>query len=362
MTRYLRARPARLWGQLLFWGAYALLMGLSWRMAGKESVAPSTTWAIALGVSGTLLLCSEALRALALRQRWLERPLLGMVWRVGLAVPLVATLGQLFIRLGITAGLHLGLLHMPEPMQSMARSTMVIYVLNSCLMLWMWMALWFGVQALKRWRQEEVAHWRTEAQQQQLELKLLQAQLNPHFLFNAINNVRSLILEDPARAREMLGSLSNTLQHSLRRQHEVLVPLQEELQLVRDYLALQQLHHEQRLQVQWALQSGCEAALVPPLALQLLVENAIKHGIARVQGGGTLRIALWRASQGELVLEVENPGALTPAAPHAAAQGEGGVGLSNLRHRLSRLPVPGQLTLQPSALGVLARLTLPAQA
>ncbi|MFX8122133.1 histidine kinase, partial [Acinetobacter baumannii] len=92
--------------------------------------------------------------------------------------------------------------------------------------------------------QGEIAKWQAEAAARELELQVLRAQINPHFLFNALNNLRALINEDPARAREMLSRLSNTLRHTLQHSAKERVPLADELAVVRDYIALEQLHHE----------------------------------------------------------------------------------------------------------------------
>ena len=364
LIRSLRSWPTRLWGQLLFWGGYTALMSLSWQAGhGVSTAPPSTTWAIAGAVSASLCAGSEVLRALALRGGWLERSSLGLAWRLMLVAPLLALAAQLLVRAFIALGLSSGALHMPQAMQQVSGGTFALYVVNSSLMLWMWAAGWLTIQALRRWRAGEVERWRVEAERQQLQLRLLQAQLEPHFLFNAINNVRSLILEDPMRARDMLGSLSNTLQHSLRRHQAELVPLDDELRLVHDYLALQQLHHEDRLKVQWALgpelqPATLQALQVPPLSLQLLVENAIQHGIARTRGGGTLSVRLRCDAAGMLTVEVSNPGEY---APPQGPRESGGVGLENLRLRLSRLTPAGRLEVGAAASGVLARMVIPRQ-
>lgn len=159
---------------------------------------------------------------------------------------------------------------------------------------------------------------------------MLRAQINPHFLFNALNNLRALVNEDPARAREMLTRLSNTLRHTLQHSARERVPLADELAVVRDYVALEQLHHEERLRVDWQVDPAAMAASVPPMLLQLLVENAIKHGIARTPGGGVVDVRIARDGE-KLSLAVGNPGQWKPGSSDST-----GLGLAHLRERLAR--------------------------
>lgn len=355
MRHSLPRLPRRFWPQLLFWGGYCLLSLLLIRTYVALSSGMVT---IMLVVCTGLLLASELLRAGVLRFSLLDRPARLLAW-VLLMPPPLALLLQSLTHVLVGAAVRAGLVSFPPDTPPATWGAILGYTFNTSVMLWLWMGGWVCAQYLQRWRAGEVGKWRAEAERQRLQLALLQAQLNPHFLFNAINNVRSLILEDPMRARDMLGSLSNTLQHSLRQHEAATVPLTEELALVKDYLALQQLHHEQRLQIEWTVAPGCEGRSLPPLALQLLVENAIKHGIARTQGGGRLAIHIECDTQGALTLEVRNPGQLSEAAP---GRREGGIGLQNLRHRLGTLAPPGQLSLAQVAGEVVARLQIPTQA
>jgi LytS/YehU family sensor histidine kinase len=128
----------------------------------------------------------------------------------------------------------------------------------------------------------------------------------------------------------MLSRLSNTLRHTLQHSAKERVPLADELAVVRDYIALEQLHHEERLRVDWQVDAATADASVPPMLLQLLVENAIKHGVARTAGGGVVDIAITRAGE-RLRIEVGNPGQWAPGASDST-----GLGLANLRERLAR--------------------------
>lgn len=202
-------------------------------------------------------------------------------------------------------------------------------VLTWCGLLGLWLALYFGVKAFERSRAAEAA-----ASTAQLET--LKAQLNPHFLFNALNSIRALIAEDPARAQEAVTELSSLLRYTLHSPAGPLVPLAEEMEAVRHYLRLEQIRFEDRLQVRESIAVEALQAAVPPMLVQTLVENAIKHGLAREPGGGVLNMT-GELHAGRLRLTVTNPGRL----------GSGdGIGLRNARERLALLAPGGTITLK----------------
>ncbi len=312
--------------QALVWSGYA---GLSMAMIASFGALSGSLAFVMIFVAAGLWACSEALRALALRRGWLDLPAPSLLLRLFLLPPLFAFGLQVLTYLVNWAGLSLGLLQFPPGMPR-GGVVMLSYTMNTSVLLWLWLAVWMGVQMLNRWRSGEIAKWQAETAARELELQVLRAQINPHFLFNALNNLRALINEDPARAREMLSRLSNTLRHTLQHSAKERVPLADELAVVRDYVALEQLHHEERLRVDWQVDPATDGASVPPMLLQLLVENAIKHGIARTAGGGVVDIALQRDGA-RLAVAVSNPGQWAPGSSDST-----GLGLAHLRERLAR--------------------------
>jgi hypothetical protein len=163
------------------------------------------------------------------------------------------------------------------------------------------------------------------------ELRALRAQIDPHFLFNSLNSVSALTASDPLAARAMCLRLADFLRATLRLGALERIPLADELSLARSFLAIEQVRFGARLQVEESVDPGAPPCLVPPLVLQPLVENAIRHGIAHLVDGGVLRLQA-KLCGDRLALAIENP--CDPQRPRGARSG---VGLDNVRRRLSAI-------------------------
>ena len=282
---------------------------------------------ISVMVTLSLWVGSAFIRGYALRHDWLQRDLLGLTWRLLLAVMIVAAGAQVLTAAALLPALAWDWVQLPGQRANYRPAAVFGYWFNTAIVLSVWCALWTGRRALQRARHSEMAQLRAEAQRATLEHQALRARLNPHFVFNALNNLRALINEDPARARDMVTHLSSTLRHALVHTDGGWVTLAEEWRVVQDYLAVEAIHYEDRLRVHTDIDPAALSARLPPMALQLLVENAIKHGIAVHPGGGELTIRV-RLDGGWLRVEVDNP-----AAHDASSEGHG-IGLAYLRAQL----------------------------
>lgn len=162
------------------------------------------------------------------------------------------------------------------------------------------------------------------------ELRALKAQINPHFLFNCLNSITALTTSDPGRAREMCIRLADFLRNTLGLGERESVAWHEELDLAQAYLDVEQVRFGSRLQVEVDVDEACAECLVPPLILQPLIENAVKHGIATLVDGGTIHV---RSHVREGVLEVSVENGFDPDSPTPRRSG---LGLRNVRTRLER--------------------------
>ncbi len=161
------------------------------------------------------------------------------------------------------------------------------------------------------------------------ELANLKNQLNPHFLFNAINSIKALTISDPHLARNALTELSQLLRTSLTMGNEQLVTLETEISFVKDYLSLEKIRYEKRLNYAFEIDKNALNIKLPPMSLQLLVENAIKHGIGKNKGGGVILIKAV-CKENHFQLSVTNSGKLKLN----PSSSDTGVGIKNLQKRL----------------------------
>ena len=179
----------------------------------------------------------------------------------------------------------------------------------SIILVALWLLIYLVWHYILKNRNDQLDKLRLETTVKELELKTIKSHINPHFIFNSLNSIRALVDENPERARKAITELSNILRSSMQAEKSETVPLQKELDIVRDYLALEQMRFEERLKVQFSIDEDTLQHPVPPMMLQTLVENAIKHGISKQVNGGEVRvIASFKGDHLELL--VQNTGQL----------------------------------------------------
>jgi two-component system, LytTR family, sensor kinase len=193
-----------------------------------------------------------------------------------------------------------------------------------------WNAIYFMYHYIIKTQKQQMDTIKLEALVRQLELNTIKAHVNPHFIFNALNGIRALIDENPQRARTAITQLSSILRSSLSAEKAETVSLEQELRIVKDYLALESMRFEDRLQVDFEIDERTLNNPVPPMMLQTLVENAIKHGISKQMKGGIIKI-ISDIKQNQHELLVQNTGHLNGFSK------SGGFGIASTKDRLSLL-------------------------
>ena len=199
-----------------------------------------------------------------------------------------------------------------------------------------WSALYFAIKSYRIFQEVRESALKSAAMAHEAQLKMLRYQLNPHFLFNTLNAISTLILEkDTVLANRMVTRLSSFLRYSLDNDPMQKITLEQELEALKLYLDIEKVRFEERLNLELDIGEEAASALIPSLLLQPMVENAIKYGIARSEEGGHLRIAA-RVFAGDLLLELSDDG---PGVELVDGQipGANGVGLRNTRERLVEL-------------------------
>jgi Histidine kinase len=319
--------------QLTGWGLYTLI-----RLVGGAVVLHLPWYRLALQLlllNGLGLFCSHGLRTFARNHQWSALPIRKLIGRIIIGALVFGTpLGILTQFSDLSAFQDPAFLKAYAPaigFKSTLSASIVVEIINWSVIFIIWLTIYFSAIAVREHRSAKFRQSELARALQLAELRLLKSQLNPHFLFNALNTVRSLIADNPARAQSAVTRLANTLRYTLSSRHNELVTLAQEMDIVTDYLELESMRFEDRLRVERHVPADAAGVYIPVMLLQTLVENAIKHGIAELPSGGLLRIGAV-LENGMLKVEIENP---RPAAAVPAA-GEG-LGLRNARDRLQLL-------------------------
>jgi two-component system, LytTR family, sensor kinase len=315
--------------QVVGWSTY----GLAKYVLSRSSYP--TVWRVALLV-GLGLLLSLPLRALYRRLRAgpLSQP----------AIIAVAVLAS-FVMANVWLLLFDGLLHWRGVLPFEGWETYAKAVLNKTPVLLTWSALYLGIKHWQDLQAERELAIRAAGLAKEAQLEMLRYQLQPHFLFNALNSLRALIAQDPVRAREMVTELSGFLRYSLLPVGTTDVPLGEEIASIRRYLAIEQVRYEERLQVAFEIDPAAETRRVPSFLLHPLAENAVKYGVRTSPAPARLRVAAHAVGE-VLRIEIANTGRWCESrATGEEFDGGAGVGLANVRQRLEHL-YPGRHRLE----------------
>ncbi|MFC0779939.1 sensor histidine kinase [Flavobacterium sp. HJSW_4] len=222
------------------------------------------------------------------------------------------------------------------------------------------MSIWILAYHLYHYSRQEIQIVKENAQLsitvKEAQLQSLSAQLNPHFFFNSLNNIKYLVLENPKSARRAIDLLSELLRNSLDNTKGQFITLEEEFNLVKDYLELEKIRFEERLEVKIETNVNLSSHFILPFSIQLLVENAIKHGIEKRKNGGFINVKA-ELIQDFIKITVQNSGKLNTEVQSS------GIGLTNLKKRLL-LQYNTEATFDIKELGnetVLATILLPAK-
>lgn len=265
-------------------------------------------------------------------------------WRANLSVNVMASVGFTVTKLSLQ-DLLLSVLVPFEPLT-------VFHDYQNFLIYWAVLSMLYGLRYYDKFQQEQIHASQLEAQLSQAQLQALKAQLHPHFLFNTLHAISSLMHRDVEAAERMLVQLGDLLRMSLDHHQQQLVTLRQEMQFIRCYLAIEQTRFQDRLMVEIDMAEDVLAAQVPTMLLQPLVENAIKHGLSPKIGPGRLQISARRTGQ-RVRITICDDGIGLPE------QFRAGVGLGNTRARLEQLYGGDYRFELESAGGTTLKLNLP---
>ncbi len=206
----------------------------------------------------------------------------------------------------------------------------IFFILNATIIFFMWSVVYFAIHFFENYKKAEIESLIFESAAKDFELKSLKSQLNPHFIFNAMNSIRALIEENPQKAKDAITKLSNLMRYALKIERTESVPLFEEIETIKDYLELEKIRFEERLEYEIIINNQVEKIEIPPMLIQPLIENAIKHGISKFSKGGKIRIEI-SLDNGFLNIDIYNPGIIEVN----SIDNSKGFGLKNIRQRLN---------------------------
>lgn len=276
---------------------------------------------IAAGIVSTHLL-----RAFIKKMNWLLMPVEKILPKLVIAV-IITTLVFILFQMSVYQIFHL----YDDNKRKLAFVTRLLAnVLNISIYIIPWTMIYYFYHYIEKSRKQQVDTLKMETLVKELELKTIKSHINPHFIFNALNSIRALIDENPNRARTAITELSNILRSSMQAEKLETVSFEKELNIVKDYLALEHIRFEDRLKVEYEIDEDTLDQPVPPMMLQTLVENAIKHGISKQVNGGRVKIISdFKENFHELI--IQNTGYLN------GSLYDDGFGLTSTKNRLQLL-------------------------
>lgn len=255
-------------------------------------------------------------------------------YQIVLVTVVMATLAStVYVLLNHSYDLVVGVDYLVHPSDSVYELTLPKFffsLLRTVTMFLVWCGFYYAYIILEKSKAQEILNLKWEASKNEIELKNLRAQLNPHFLFNSLNSIRALVGINPEQAKTSITELSTLLRQSINLGKMRVISLRDELDLVKIYLDLEQIRFEERLRTGYEIAEDSLSCEIPPLMIQTIVENGIKHGISKSIDGGVIHLRS-SFSNNELQLEIRNTGTLD------LSQDSRGIGVSNSKKRLEIL-------------------------
>jgi len=282
---------------------------------------------IFLGVLGIIF--THLLRRVIRQKNWLNIPLKNIIPRILIASFVTGVIIYAFV---FAASYIAGTMQQHE--FNIARP--IAGAINLTGITLLWCLIYFVVHYMENYKKKEIESLIWEAAVKDYELKTLKSQLNPHFMFNAMNSIRALIEEDPDSAKVAITKLSNILRYSLQMERMESVPLEDEIETVKNYLDLERIRFEDRLKYKLDIDKSSEKIEIPPMMIQTLVENGIKHGVSKRTQGGEIELISKvhsTSNRSRLTIQIRNSGHFS----EEQLKNSSGFGVSNTKHRLNLL-------------------------
>lgn len=195
-----------------------------------------------------------------------------------------------------------------HPSQSQKNQILFIFVMG--FLFFLWIVVYTIYRTTLQIKNNKMDRMEIENTLKDSQLNALKGQINPHFMFNSLNNIRGLILENPEKSREMITRLSEMLRYSLTKNEVTTIALEEEIEMVENFIEISKIQLEKRLNFTSQIDQNTLKLQIPPMIIQMLIENAVKHGIAKLKSGGQISLEIQQENN-NLTIVVSNTGVLT---------------------------------------------------
>ena len=303
-------------------GGWLLFAALNIILAYLQETLNPETFYYAILVSLWFLLSTHIFRLLIIKWNWLDIKIKDIAFKIFACLFILTITNFLAHLLFLTV---LGIIVVSYDLDSFNVGVTLISTLS---IYFVWTLFYFIYHYFERYN----AALKYEALKNEIELNNLKSQLNPHFIFNALNSIRALVDENPEKSKDAITQLSSILRSSLVVNRNKFTSFEEELHAVKDYLNLESIRYEERLKTYFQIDPKSMNFSVPPMMVQTLVENGIKHGIAKLKEGGAISLdAVVR--ENKLTIKIRNNGQLK----QEDLKGSKGFGIANTRQRLMLL-------------------------
>ncbi|MBK5271671.1 MAG: histidine kinase [Bacteroidia bacterium] len=323
------------------WGAFILIhLFFTWSFDKMQTAKDRSLFFGQIGIFILLgVLITHIMRIVIIRINLLQKRLEKQIWQFILLTSFFAFIGSYFDILLLR---KFELLTKGQE-EMIDKKNLFMLILSNAFSVFIyyfiWNVIYFMYHYIRKSQKQQLDTLQLESLVKALELKTIKAHINPHFIFNSLNSIRALVDENPQRAREAVTELSNILRSSMYTEKMETVNFEKELDIVKDYLALENMRFEDRLKIEYQIDEDTLDQPVPPMMLQTLVENAIKHGISKQVNGGVVKIISdFKGNYHEMA--VQNTGNLNGylnTEAHPDDPFGKGFGLSSTTNRLSLL-------------------------
>jgi sensor histidine kinase YesM len=310
--------------QICGWGMLQVFILILSIFSG--SVFPTNTlWLSSFIGFFILILATHLLRYIILRNKWLSFSIWSILWRTFLAILTLSILVESF-DLIVSYFLEKDF-YVDEKDKVFSISKFIAGIFFNSILFLLWAGFYYTYLFVEKSRNQEIRNLQFEASKNEIELKNLRAQINPHFLFNSLNSIKALVELDKDEAKLAITKLSNLLRKSIQLSKNKLIYIREELEIVETYIDLEKIRFEERIQKTIDVDKTSLNCKIPPLMIQTLVENAIKHGLSQEIEGGELILTI-KKNVDQIEIRIKNTGVMD------LNKSDRGIGLENTKKRL----------------------------